>query len=275
MNLSVVITKVENTQNLSEYLEKLAGVCERFSQNFEFLIVSKKKLEITSNYDVRFFCIDDDDIQKSSMCGVDNAKYDEILLTTPQYTMECVEKMLIQKQNGVEIVCVKHKISKLANFFKSIISFIYNFILKFYGDGLFSLGIKKDIQLISGETVQLMKENQTLAYRLRTMYAPNVYKTAFVETKLQGANFEAKRKQSILLPLIFSILLAIGFIGGLIAMILLKSPFIAYFLVCLGFAILEFILLSIMVHAYASIEIGGLYKPYRNGKIYKYSQANN
>ena len=269
MNLSIIISQVGSLESLAQYLEQVYLIASQKVEKLEFVVVSTASCPIALPYDAKFIRLEDDsDIQKLSICGIDNAKYDNVLLLNSFYSPQIVSNMIDEKQKGAEIVCVKPKMSKIKKLSYAIIRAIYNFILSFYGDGLFSMGIAKDMQLLSGEILMIMKENQSQAYRLRTMYAPNVYNTSFIEYDLpqMAPLFNIK---PIIFASIISLLIAFAFVGLIIAFILLNSPFIAYFLAGFGFILIEFISVSIVVQKLAKINIGGIYKTYRNGKIYK------
>ena len=134
------------------------------------------------------------------------------------------------------------------------------------------MGIIKDIQLVSGELIDLLKENQSFAHRIRTMYALYEYKTSYISMDLEQTKTEEMltptRKWPFYIGASFSMLFVLVLIGAITTFIVFQKSFIWYFLSVILFIPLEAISLIITMNSIARIKIGTLHQEDRFGRIY-------
>lgn len=272
MDISIVLVE-EKQANISKYIKECTDLISNMVDEIEFIVVSNNKMRKSTQY--KSFQIRESDYKKKVMCGVDNAQYNSVVIANSKYSPSIIKDMIQKHKDGAEIVCVRKKRSKIKKIFASIALAYYNLILRVSGEELFSMGICNDLQLISGETLNLMKERQPYSHRIRTMYAPNVYQTEYLEYDFKSEKIKYSSPKSVFcLSIVMSILFFIALIGGLIMCALLNANFIIYFLAIFGFLLLEFISSSLVVNSIARVQIGPLLDANSNGKIYEIERIN-
>ena len=273
MKLSLILIEKE-LKGLSDYLKECNTSLKNITDELEIIVVTPNEIKGRVSKLANYVYCKNQDYQQLVMAGVDTAQFDNVLIANSSYKINLLVEMVKERLNGAELVCVKPKASKFKKFFVSIAQGFYNLILRAFGRDLFTIGILKDIQLISGETLDLIKNNQAYAHRIRTIYSPLQYQTKFIDLSLQEID---NSKNQWLLPKlnakfyissVLSFLSVLCLIGGIIACFILNAGIVAYFLLVFLTLLFGFVSSSVVVNCIAKTKIGLLHEQDKLGKIY-------
>lgn len=279
MKISAVVPLLKEDKDIVAFVDKLKSKLSQHSSEFEIILSTNLSFEFVEKLRQRIddsFIVavkDTNDIQQVVMAGVDKVSGDCAIIITPSYDLNIIDFLIEDWKNGKKIVCLRRKHSKFGTFFTKLRLKIYNIFLFLFGD-IFSIGILKDAQLLDKELVDKMKEEQDMAHRFRTMYAPLDFNSSVHDIPHPVGKFESKGLPSLdfWLGTIGAVVTMLAFISCIILAISLEAPIWAWMLFFMFWLIFEFIFLSLLVNATARVKIGILHNVDANGCIYNLVQ---
>jgi len=272
-----VIVPYRGEENLEEFLKSVKSICVSNKFEYELLLVKSIKYPTMLKNNIKELKqieIDEDDLQKLVMAGIDNTNSDAVIIITPKYSAENISLMYKNYMRGYKLVAFAPLIkNKFKRFIRKLSLAIFNLGLKYFSD-IFSLGIYRDIELIDKEIIDIMKSNARYAHRIRTIYAFYDYKHKIIEVE-KPVTDKSLKNELLTKPVIGSCV-SIGLISvislfALILMIINNVNIFWYILLGVLFIIFELLGIALLIATIANVKIGILYPQDENGKIYALS----
>ena len=280
MKLSVVVPIFNQEKDIVSFVEKLKKKIVQHTNVYDIILTTNQDFEYVEKLRSRLndnFLVavkESDDYQQVVMAGVDKADGDATIIITPSYDINIIDDMIEDWKNGKQVVCLRRKHNKFGKFLTKLRLRIYNLFLFLFGD-IFSIGIFKDAQLLDKEIVDKMKEEQDMAHRFRTMYAPLDYNCSVHEIEHTIEKFETKKGSNhfdFWLGIVGAMTTFIAVITCIVLAIELAVPIWVWTLFIIFGLLFEFIFVALLVNATARVKIGILHYVDENGKIYNLTQ---
>lgn len=279
MKLSVVVPIFNQEKDIVSFVDSLKKKIVQHTNDYDIILTTNQNFDYVEKLRSRlndYYLVavkETDDYQQVVMAGVDKVDGDATIIMSPTYDVNIIDKLIEDWQSGKQVVCLRRKHNKFGKFIAKLRLRIYNLFLFLFGD-IFSIGILKDAQLLDKEIVDKMKEEQDMAHRFRTMYAPLDYNSSVHEIEHPIEKFETRGTPhfDFWLGAVGAFITFMAVITCIALAIELAVPIWVWTLFIIFGMLFEFIFVALLVNATARVKIGILHNVDENGRIYNLSQ---